>query len=110
MLSVQLGGEGPGDVLVFLPGEREIRDTADALVAATDPARTEIVPLDSRLSAAEQHRVFSSNPSTVRRSCSLRTWPRARSPAGHPRLVDTGVARISRYSVRPRCNGCRPSW
>src|SRR3954466_14582532 len=53
----ELKAEGPGDVLVFLPGEREIRDTADALAEVAD-ARTEVVPLYSRLSAAEQHRVF----------------------------------------------------
>src|SRR5687767_1225665 len=47
----ELAAEGPGDVLVFLPGEREIRDTADAM---KDLPRTEIVPLYSRLSAAEQ--------------------------------------------------------
>src|SRR6476619_7659232 len=63
----ELSAEGPGDILVFLPGEREIRDTADALTSALglDRGRSaglvEIVPLYSRLSAAEQHRVFSSH-------------------------------------------------
>ena len=51
----ELSGEGPGDILVFLSGEREIRDTAD-LLAGRD--RLEVLPLYSRLSAAEQHRVF----------------------------------------------------
>src|SRR6187431_1786 len=60
----ELSAEGPGDILVFLPGEREIRDTADAL---GDLPRTEIVPLYSRLSAADQHRVFSSHGNAVRR-------------------------------------------
>ncbi|MSZ76563.1 MAG: DEAD/DEAH box helicase, partial [Actinobacteria bacterium] len=58
----ELSAEGPGDILVFLPGEREIRDTADALAELTASTRgggTEVVPLYSRLSAAEQHRVFS---------------------------------------------------
>src|SRR3954466_15751499 len=54
----ELSAEGPGDILVFLPGEREIRDTADVL---KDLPRTEVVPLYSRLSAAEQHKVFSSH-------------------------------------------------
>ncbi|MHB8505704.1 MAG: helicase-related protein, partial [Acidimicrobiales bacterium] len=53
----ELAGEAPGDVLVFLAGEREIRDTADALRSAELPG-TEILPLYARLSAAEQHRVF----------------------------------------------------
>src|SRR4051794_11197484 len=60
----ELSAEGPGDVLVFLPGEREIRDTADALAELSGSTRgggTEIVPLYSRLSAAEQHKVFSSH-------------------------------------------------
>ncbi len=99
----ELGGEGPGDVLVFLPGEREIRDTADALVAATDPARTEIVPLYSRLSAAEQHRVFSSHPSTVRRVVlATNVAETSLTVPGIRYVVDTGVARISRYSVRTK--------
>src|SRR6516225_1716919 len=51
----ELSAEGPGDILVFLSGEREIRDTAD-LLAGRD--RLEVLPLYSRLSAAEQHRVF----------------------------------------------------
>ena len=71
----ELAGEGPGDVLVFLPGEREIRDTADDLA---DLPRTEIVPLYSRLSAAEQHRVFSSHPPPYAASCSPPTSPRPR--------------------------------
>ena len=53
----ELQREGPGDVLVFLPGEREIRDTADAL-AKRNFRNTEILPLYARLSTAEQHRVF----------------------------------------------------
>ena len=72
----ELSAEGPGDVLVFLPGEREIRDTADALETWTCRA-TEIVPLYSRLSAAEQHRVFSPH-SRPPRSCWRPTSPRRR--------------------------------
>ena len=59
--STSCSADGPGDILVFLPGEREIRDTADALRDRTTSTRgggLEIVPLYSRLSAAEQHRVF----------------------------------------------------
>ena len=53
----ELCREGPGDVLVFLPGEREIRDAAEAL-RKHHPPHTEILPLFARLSAAEQERVF----------------------------------------------------
>src|SRR6267154_3651360 len=53
----ELRAEGPGDVLVFLSGEREIRDTADALADRPDLAGLEVLPLYARLSAAEQHRV-----------------------------------------------------
>src|SRR4030095_2999203 len=57
----ELQREGPGDILVFLPGEREIRDTAEAL-ARRDYRNTEILPLYARLSTAEQHRVFAPHP------------------------------------------------
>ena len=75
----ELSAEGPGDVLVFLPGEREIRDTADALATWRPRQRggLEIVPLYSRLSAAEQHRVFSS-PLRTAGSCWPPTSPRRR--------------------------------
>ncbi len=90
--------EGPGDVLVFLPGEREIRDAAEVL-RKHHPPGTEILPLYARLSAAEQDRVF--RPGAARRivlatnvaETSL-TVPRVRY------VVDTGVARVKRYSVR----------
>src|SRR4051812_261335 len=94
----ELSGEGPGDVLVFLPGEREIRDTADAL---KDLPRTEIVPLYSRLSAAEQHKVFSSH--TGRRVVlATNVAETSLTVPGIRYVVDTGVARISRYSVRTK--------
>ena len=96
----ELAGEGPGDVLVFLPGEREIRDTADALA---DLQRTEIVPLYSRLSAAEQHRVFSSHPMSVRRVVlATNVAETSLTVPGIRYVVDTGVARISRYSSRTK--------
>jgi len=96
----ELAGEGPGDVLVFLPGEREIRDTADELAALP---RTEIVPLYSRLSAAEQHRVFSSHPMSVRRVVlATNVAETSLTVPGIRYVVDTGVARISRYSARTK--------
>jgi len=93
----ELCREGPGDVLVFLPGEREIRDAAEVLRRAK--FQGEILPLYSRLSAAEQDRVF--KPAGARRvilatnvaETSL-TVPRVRY------VVDTGYARIKRYSYR----------
>ncbi|WP_017935962.1 ATP-dependent RNA helicase HrpA [Nocardioides sp. Iso805N] len=94
----ELSAEGPGDILVFLPGEREIRDTADAL---TDLPRTEIVPLYSRLSAAEQHRVF--QPHTGRRVVlATNVAETSLTVPGIRYVVDTGVARISRYSARSK--------
>jgi ATP-dependent helicase HrpA len=94
----ELAAEGPGDVLVFLPGEREIRDTADALA---DTPRTEIVPLYSRLSASEQHRVFA--PHTGRRIVlATNVAETSLTVPGIRYVVDTGVARISRYSVRTK--------
>ena len=96
----ELATEGPGDVLVFLPGEREIRDTADAL---KDLPRTEILPLYSRLSAAEQHRVFSSHGSITRRVVlATNVAETSLTVPGIRYVVDTGVARISRYSVRTK--------
>src|ERR1700677_4333412 len=58
----ELSAEGPGDILVFLSGEREIRDTADLLASASRRDRLEVLPLYSRLSAAEQHKVFQRRP------------------------------------------------
>ncbi len=101
----ELSGEGPGDVLVFLPGEREIRDTADALaeLPSTAGRQWEIVPLFSRLSAAEQHRVFSSHPATVRRVVlATNVAETSLTVPGIRYVVDSGVARISRYSVRTK--------
>jgi ATP-dependent RNA helicase HrpA len=94
----ELCREGPGDVLVFLPGEREIRDAAEVL-RKHHPPGAEILPLFARLSSAEQDRVF--RPGAARRivlatnvaETSL-TVPRIRY------VVDTGVARVKRYSLR----------
>lgn len=98
----ELSAEGPGDVLVFLPGEREIRDTADAFDALRSD-RLEIVPLYSRLSAADQHKVFSSHSSLVRRVVlATNVAETSLTVPGIRYVVDTGVARISRYSVRTK--------
>ncbi len=98
----ELSADGPGDVLVFLPGEREIRDTADAFDALKSD-RLEIVPLYSRLSAADQHKVFSSHSSIVRRVVlATNVAETSLTVPGIRYVVDTGVARISRYSVRTK--------
>jgi len=94
----ELCRQGPGDILVFLPGEREIRDAADTL-RRKGPKNLELLPLYSRLSTAEQDRVF--KPGKERRvvlatnvaETSL-TVPRIRY------VIDTGDARIKRYSYR----------
>jgi ATP-dependent helicase HrpA len=101
----ELSHEGPGDILVFLPGEREIRDTADALAdVKPDRGRSlEVVPLFSRLSAAEQHRVFSSHPQTTRRVVlATNVAETSLTVPGIRYVVDTGVARISRYSMKTK--------
>lgn len=100
----ELSAEGPGDILVFLPGEREIRDTADALselTASTRGGGLEIVPLYSRLSAAEQHRVFQRH--TGRRVVlATNVAETSLTVPGIRYVVDSGVARISRYSARTK--------
>ncbi|MCL2542993.1 MAG: ATP-dependent RNA helicase HrpA [Nocardioidaceae bacterium] len=99
----ELSSEGPGDVLVFLPGEREIRDTAEALAPLGEGVRgIDVLPLYSRLSAAEQHRVFT--PSGARRRVVLATNVAETSLTvpGIRYVVDTGLARISRYSGRTK--------
>ncbi|HEX8204910.1 MAG TPA: ATP-dependent RNA helicase HrpA, partial [Solirubrobacteraceae bacterium] len=94
----ELQREGPGDVLVFLPGEREIRDTADAL-AKRDLRNTEILPLYARLSTAEQHRVFAPHPGS-RVVLATNVAETSLTVPGIRYVVDTGLARISRYSRR----------
>ena len=103
----ELDREPDGDVLVFLPGEAEIRDAADAVrgMYARDARPTEVLPLFGRLSAAEQHRVF--EPSTiagVRRRIILATNVAETSLTvpGIRYVVDAGTARISRYSARSK--------
>ena len=96
----ELVTEGPGDILVFLAGEREIRDTQDAL-AERDLPGTEIVPLYSRLSAADQHKVFA--PHSGRRIVlSTNVAETSLTVPGIRYVIDPGTARISRYSHRTK--------
>ncbi|HEX6497889.1 MAG TPA: ATP-dependent RNA helicase HrpA [Micromonosporaceae bacterium] len=94
----ELCGEGPGDILVFLSGEREIRDTADAL-RRTVADGTEILPLYARLSTAEQHRVFAPHPGR-RVVLATNVAETSLTVPGIRYVVDPGTARISRYSHR----------
>ena len=101
----ELAAEAPGDILVFLSGEREIRDTADAL---NDHLRRrprmsnwEVVPLFARLSAGEQQKVFKphSRPRIVLATNVAET---SLTVPGIKYVIDVGTARISRYSNRTR--------
>jgi len=94
----ELAGAGGGDILVFLSGEREIRDTADAL-RRTRPATDEILPLFARLSMAEQHRVFQPHPNR-RIVLATNVAETSLTVPGIRYVVDPGTARISRYSHR----------
>lgn len=99
----ELQSAGPGDVLVFLSGEREIRDTADAL-GKRNLRHTEVLPLYARLSHAEQHRVFQRTPSGITRRIVLATNVAETSLTvpGIKYVIDPGTARISRYSHRTK--------
>ncbi|WP_042886446.1 ATP-dependent RNA helicase HrpA [Cupriavidus necator] len=89
---------GPGDVLVFLPGEREIREAAEAL-RKHHPPHTEILPLFARLSVQEQERVF--KPSNARRIVlATNVAETSLTVPGIRYVVDTGLARVKRYSYR----------
>ncbi|WP_372452562.1 ATP-dependent RNA helicase HrpA [Pseudonocardia nigra] len=94
----ELQREGDGDILVFLPGEREIRDTADALTKRNFP-RTEVLPLYARLSTAEQQRVFAPHPGR-RVVLATNVAETSLTVPGIRYVVDPGTARISRYSRR----------
>ncbi|MEF9996615.1 MAG: helicase-related protein, partial [Burkholderiaceae bacterium] len=94
----ELAMAGRGDVLVFLPGEREIREAAEALRKHHPPA-TEILPLYARLSAEEQERVF--RPGGARRIVlATNVAETSLTVPGIRYVVDAGLARVKRYSYR----------
>ena len=103
----ELAREGPGDVLVFLSGEREIHDTADALRRRNDPG-LDVLPLYARLSSAEQHRIFEPprssghrpDPGVRRVVLSTNVAETSLTVPGVRYVVDAGTARISRFSRR----------
>lgn len=100
----ELSKEAPGDILIFFSGEREIRDAKDAIeamVAKSPRLNYEVLPLYARLSLAEQHRVFSpgSRPHIVLATNVAET---SLTVPGIKYVIDTGTARISRYSARTK--------
>ncbi|MSQ51496.1 MAG: ATP-dependent RNA helicase HrpA [Betaproteobacteria bacterium] len=96
---------GPGDVLVFLPGEREIREAAEAL-RKHHPPNTEILPLFARLSAADQERVF--KPHGNRRIVlATNVAETSLTVPGIRYVVDSGLARVKRYSYRNKVEQLR---
>ncbi len=94
----ELSSEGPGDVLVFLSGEREIRDTTDALLALERPG-LEILPQYARLSTGEQRRVFQKHRGR-RVVLATNVAETSLTVPGIKYVIDPGFARISRYSNR----------
>ncbi|WGW10750.1 ATP-dependent RNA helicase HrpA [Saxibacter everestensis] len=103
----ELLAEAPGDILVFLSGEQEIRDTADALAGHLARRRNalarpvDVIPLYARLSAGEQHRVFQQH-STQRIVLATNVAETSLTVPGIKYVIDTGTARISRYSARTK--------
>lgn len=96
----ELSAEPPGDILIFMSGEREIRDTADGLQKLA-LRHTEILPLYSRLSGSEQQRIF--QPHTGRRIVlATNVAETSLTVPGIKYVIDTGRARISRYSHRTK--------
>ncbi|BBY94473.1 ATP-dependent helicase [Mycobacterium gallinarum] len=95
----ELSAEPPGDVLVFLSGEREIRDTAEALRPLKN---TEVLPLYARLPTAEQQRVFQPSQSARRIVLATNVAETSLTVPGIRYVVDPGTARISRYSRRTK--------
>ena len=96
----ELARHGQGDILIFLPGEREIRETAESL-RKHHPPHTEIVPLFSRLSATDQNKIF--QPHKGRRIVlSTNVAETSLTVPGIRYVVDPGMARISRYSHRTK--------
>ncbi|MER2492944.1 ATP-dependent RNA helicase HrpA [Catenovulum sediminis] len=96
----ELCKEGPGDILIFMNGEREIRDTADGL-QKLNLRDTEILPLYARLSASEQNRIFQSHIGR-RIVLSTNVAETSLTVPGIRYVIDPGTARISRYSARTK--------
>lgn len=107
----ELAAEGPGDMLVFLPGEREIREISESLTAHLNRGTrgraalpVEVLPLFGRLSAADQQKIFTPPPAGTYRRIILSTNVAETSLTvpGITYVIDSGLARISRYSQRTK--------
>jgi len=98
----ECGRAGAGDILIFLPGEREIRDTADLLNrhATRNRAQIEILPLFARLTAAEQEKVFRISTNLRRVVLATNVAETSLTVPGIRFVIDTGQARVKRYSYR----------
>ncbi len=96
----ELSRETPGDILIFMSGEREIRDTADGL-NKLDLPHTEVLPLYARLSNSEQNRVFQSHGGR-RIVLATNVAETSLTVPGIKYVIDPGTARISRYSFRTK--------
>jgi len=97
---------GPGDVLVFLPGEREIRESAEAL-RKHHPAGTEVLPLYARLSQSEQEQIFHPRTNARRIVLATNVAETSLTVPGIRFVVDSGLARIKRYSWRNKVEQLR---
>lgn len=97
---------GSGDVLVFLPGEREIREAAEAL-RKSHPTGAEILPLYARLSQAEQERIFHPGGNARRIVLATNVAETSLTVPGIRYVVDTGLARVKRYSWRNKVEQLR---
>ncbi|NRN29838.1 ATP-dependent RNA helicase HrpA [Photorhabdus heterorhabditis subsp. aluminescens] len=96
----ELSHEGAGDILIFMSGEREIRDTADAL-NKLNLRHTEVLPLFARLSNSDQNRIFQSHAGR-RIVLATNVAETSLTVPGIKYVIDTGYARISRYSYRTK--------
>lgn len=97
----ELQAEGRGDILIFMNGEREIRDTAEAL-QKQELRHTEILPLYARLSATEQQRIFQPSGGLNRIILATNVAETSLTIPNIKYVIDTGTARISRYSYRTK--------
>ncbi|MEG9532358.1 ATP-dependent RNA helicase HrpA [Mannheimia indoligenes] len=97
----ELQSEGRGDILIFMNGEREIRDTAEAL-QKQKLRHTEILPLYARLSATEQQRIFQPSGGLNRIILATNVAETSLTIPNIKYVIDTGTARISRYSYRTK--------
>ncbi len=102
----ECSSHGPGDVLVFLPGEREIRETVEAL-RKHHPPGTEVLPLYARLSQAEQERIFKPQSNARRIVLATNVAETSLTVPGIRFVVDSGLARVKRYSWRNKVEQLR---